>query len=312
MWSAGPWGGDGGALYGSSGGDQLPSTSFGYGYEDEDGDAAGRLAKNHRKSRSFAQGEDGRGRRRRSSKGRQEKKKKREADKGENKPRQASQAHLGTGLDSQGFFAPPPGAEDDEEDDDEDEDDDVSDLESEQDGPELPSSSYGHQWRYTTSPPLHDVSDPHNHHHHQFYQQNPHHQSYIDPSDPFSQQNNSVFQQHDHDESFAGPSLALYTFEPENANELALTEGQIIQVGYRHGQGWLVAMDLETGEQGLVPEEYVRLLRDIEGWGEEDEEEDETTGDVSTGAGVGEAESALSAGGAVGGGVGEAIPHRTK
>ena len=77
------------------------------------------------------------------------------------------------------------------------------------------------------------------------------------------------------DESFAGPSLALYDFTPENNNELALREGQIIQVGYRHGQGWLVAQDMETGEQGLVPEEYVRLLRDIEGWGEEDEAEAE-------------------------------------
>lgn len=71
------------------------------------------------------------------------------------------------------------------------------------------------------------------------------------------------------DESFAGPSLALYDFQPEHDNELVLREGQIIQVGYRHGLGWLVAMDPETGEQGLVPEEYVRLLRDIEGWGEE-------------------------------------------
>ena len=75
------------------------------------------------------------------------------------------------------------------------------------------------------------------------------------------------------DESFAGPSLALYDFAPENDNELALREGQIIQVGYRHGQGWLVAMNMENGEQGLVPEEYVRLLRDIEGWGEEDTDE---------------------------------------
>ena len=77
------------------------------------------------------------------------------------------------------------------------------------------------------------------------------------------------------DESFAGPSLALYDFVPENDNELELKEGQIIQVGYRHGQGWLVAMNMQSGEQGLVPEEYVRLLRDIEGWGEEEEEEEE-------------------------------------
>lgn len=68
------------------------------------------------------------------------------------------------------------------------------------------------------------------------------------------------------DELFAGESLALYAFEPENTNELRLYEGQIILVSYRHGQGWLVAEDPATGEQGLVPEEYVRLVRDIEGW----------------------------------------------
>jgi hypothetical protein len=68
------------------------------------------------------------------------------------------------------------------------------------------------------------------------------------------------------DELFAGESLALYAFEPENANELRLKEGQIILVSYRHGQGWLVAEDPRTGEQGLVPEEYVRLVREIEGW----------------------------------------------
>lgn len=68
------------------------------------------------------------------------------------------------------------------------------------------------------------------------------------------------------DELFAGESLALYAFEPENPNELRLHEGQIILVSYRHGQGWLVAEDPATGEQGLVPEEYVRLVRDIEGW----------------------------------------------
>lgn len=68
------------------------------------------------------------------------------------------------------------------------------------------------------------------------------------------------------DELFAGESLALYAFEPLNPNELRLHEGQIILVSYRHGQGWLVAEDPVTGEQGLVPEEYVRLVREIEGW----------------------------------------------
>ncbi|KAH7321307.1 hypothetical protein B0I35DRAFT_211710 [Stachybotrys elegans] len=67
------------------------------------------------------------------------------------------------------------------------------------------------------------------------------------------------------DEEFHGKAVALYDFERENENELPLHEGQIIWVSYRHGQGWLVAEDPKTQESGLVPEEYVRLLRDIEG-----------------------------------------------
>ncbi|KAK5721373.1 HOG (high osmolarity glycerol) pathway protein [Elasticomyces elasticus] len=58
------------------------------------------------------------------------------------------------------------------------------------------------------------------------------------------------------EELYAGRSLALYPFEPENSNELRLREGQVIM-------GWLVAEDAETGEQGLVPEEYVRLLSEL-------------------------------------------------
>lgn len=67
------------------------------------------------------------------------------------------------------------------------------------------------------------------------------------------------------DEEMHGKAVALFDFERENENELPLVEGQIIWVSYRHGQGWLVAMDPKTQESGLVPEEYVRLLRDIEG-----------------------------------------------
>lgn len=67
------------------------------------------------------------------------------------------------------------------------------------------------------------------------------------------------------DEEFHGKAVALFDFERENENELPLVEGQIIWVSYRHGQGWLVAEDPKTEESGLVPEEYVRLLRDIEG-----------------------------------------------
>ncbi|EFW99247.1 sh3 domain containing protein [Grosmannia clavigera kw1407] len=67
------------------------------------------------------------------------------------------------------------------------------------------------------------------------------------------------------DEEMHGKAVALFDFSRENENELPLVEGQIIWVSYRHGQGWLVAMDPKTQESGLVPEEYVRLLRDIEG-----------------------------------------------
>ena len=67
------------------------------------------------------------------------------------------------------------------------------------------------------------------------------------------------------DEEMHGKAVALFDFARENENELPLAEGQVIWVSYRHGQGWLVAEDPKTGDKGLVPEEYVRLLRDIEG-----------------------------------------------
>ncbi|KAL9115678.1 MAG: hypothetical protein Q9227_000046 [Pyrenula ochraceoflavens] len=70
------------------------------------------------------------------------------------------------------------------------------------------------------------------------------------------------------DEEMHGKAIALFDFTREHENELPLQEGQVILVSYRHGQGWLVAEDPTTGESGLVPEEFVRLLRDIEGgWG---------------------------------------------
>jgi hypothetical protein len=67
------------------------------------------------------------------------------------------------------------------------------------------------------------------------------------------------------DEEMHGKAVVLFDFARENDNELPLVEGQIVLVSYRHGQGWLVAQDLKTGKSGLVPEEYVRLLRYIEG-----------------------------------------------
>ena len=67
------------------------------------------------------------------------------------------------------------------------------------------------------------------------------------------------------DEEMHGKAVALFDFTSEHQNELPLKEGQIILVSYRHGQGWLVAEDPKTKESGLVPEAFVRLVRDIEG-----------------------------------------------
>ncbi|KAI9791271.1 MAG: HOG (high osmolarity glycerol) pathway protein [Peltula sp. TS41687] len=81
------------------------------------------------------------------------------------------------------------------------------------------------------------------------------------------------------DEEMHGKAVALFDFARENENELPLVEGQVIWVSYRHGQGWLVAEDPRTNESGLVPEEYVRLLRDIRGgWGEGEGEGDDLDG----------------------------------
>lgn len=95
-------------------------------------------------------------------------------------------------------------------------------------------------------------------------------------------------------------AIALFDFQPENDNEVALKEGQMIWILYRHGQGWLVAEEPESGENGLVPEEYVeilpdedvedeprpfmpKILRNIDGsgseWEDTDEEEEEVKSD---------------------------------
>ncbi|CEP61408.1 adaptor protein NBP2 LALA0_S03e02190g [Lachancea lanzarotensis] len=55
-------------------------------------------------------------------------------------------------------------------------------------------------------------------------------------------------------------AIALYDFTPENDNELELHEGDTLFIGYRHGQGWLVAENEERTRTGLVPEEYVTLI----------------------------------------------------
>ena len=255
-WGAGPWGGDGGANFAS--GDQLPSTSFDDGAGDEDPVTSGtsKLAKNHRKSKSAHEESRGRSTTKRG-------------------PRNQV-----PGLDNQGFFAAPTDDDDEEEEDTEDE-----------------SAHHNKSTGNSTLAPHRYTHSPENlshRHHARLSALEPPFSDSSDPADALSGPLHHLHDGHSHrptstslDESFAGPSLALYNFVPENSNELALREGQIIQVGYRHGQGWLVAMDLESGEQGLVPEEYVRLLSEIEGWGEHEhlegvEEEEDAEDDSAS------------------------------
>lgn len=66
----------------------------------------------------------------------------------------------------------------------------------------------------------------------------------------------------DDDNEINCKAIAIFEFRPENENELALVPGQEVWVSYRHGQGWLVAENLDSGETGLIPEEYVELIEE--------------------------------------------------
>lgn len=68
-------------------------------------------------------------------------------------------------------------------------------------------------------------------------------------------------------------AVAVFSFFPENDNELRLEEGQIVIINYMYGQGWLVASDPLSGETGLIPEEYVEFLEEEEELIEEEPQE---------------------------------------
>lgn len=55
-------------------------------------------------------------------------------------------------------------------------------------------------------------------------------------------------------------AIALYPFVPENSNELSLVPDQILIINYECGDGWLVAHDPVSGQTGLVPSEYIRMI----------------------------------------------------
>ncbi|BFZ64738.1 HOG (high osmolarity glycerol) pathway protein [Saitoella coloradoensis] len=86
-----------------------------------------------------------------------------------------------------------------------------------------------------------------------------------DLASPQLQGHGFAFQASHEDEEVHGRAIALFDFMPEHENEVALREGQLVWVSYRHGQGWLVAEDPATGESGLIPEDYVQLIGDFTG-----------------------------------------------
>ena len=67
------------------------------------------------------------------------------------------------------------------------------------------------------------------------------------------------------DEEVHDKAVALFDFAKESEDELPLNEGQIIWVCSQQSQGWVMAEDPRTGELGYVPENFVRLLPDVEG-----------------------------------------------
>lgn len=251
-WIAGPWGGDG-AIYGEPGEhmDPLPSTAFGNATEDWASDEALAIRMNkHRKSKSFTDDSHyERGRRRTSNT--------RSADYSLFSGTQGQYDPAGRDAlrQSRGFVG-------------------------QETGDQLRRDSHLHSAATATLPSrsFHTGEAPLDPDEGMPLDIEP-----IDPEDDHSPQRESLGPEDE--DLFAGPSLALYSFEPENANELQLIEGQTIMVSYRYGQGWLVAENRQTGEQGLVPEQYVRLLRDIDGWDEEKGgfvDDDELVGDVVT------------------------------
>ena len=268
-WGPGAWGGDG-VLYGDpdSTGESLPSTSFG---ADDDGfpsDASGQ--RRHRKSKSYASISDyERGRRRESAGCRRSRP---SGAGGDDMFMLSGQQSDPAGRDglrlSRGYSGPQHARPTDDS------------------GRSRADSHFQTMMRSSSPTTAAQRSSE--------AEENDFPLSTIAPnSPPHSPQRQSIGPEDE--ELYAGRSLALYPFEPENSNELRLREGQVILVAYRHGQGWLVAEDPETGEQGLVPEEYVRLLSELPHY-------DETTGqfldpDEVEGQDEGQTESSLDAGG---------------
>lgn len=264
-WSAGPFGD--GAIYGdpeSEGMDPLPSTSFG----DEGSEAGDELSRSRstgrrqRKSKSYANMADYERGRRRESSGHYHRRSRasgetdafvfagQQSDPAGRDSLRQSRTFGNTGLAAS---AETGGSRRDS-----------------HFATTLPSRSFGHRGARAQSSNNDPVSDmPLD--------------SEIPTSPSHSPQRQSIGPEDE--ELYAGQSLALYAFEPENPNELRLKEGQIIMVSYRHGQGWLVAEDPETGEHGLVPEAYVRLLSELPHYDPEtgnfiEVEEDGVTEDV--------------------------------
>lgn len=68
------------------------------------------------------------------------------------------------------------------------------------------------------------------------------------------------------DEEPDGLYRAAYAFEPEGVNEMAVDVGDLLDVRGRGGggDGWVVAIRLDSGAEGLVPEGYLERADEVE------------------------------------------------
>jgi hypothetical protein len=79
-------------------------------------------------------------------------------------------------------------------------------------------------------------------------------------NDEYNAESNDLYSSNEGTNNEILHAIALYSFVPENSNELSLVPDQLLIINYECGDGWLVAHDPVSGQTGLVPSEYIRML----------------------------------------------------
>ena len=54
---------------------------------------------------------------------------------------------------------------------------------------------------------------------------------------------------------------ATFTFQPQEANELPFSKGDIIKITAQEDEGWWQGINLSSGKQGVFPSNYVKVLK---------------------------------------------------